>query len=224
MLDLVGWKLGGEARPALEPSEFKSFSFLAKEVADLIDHPGKVWIIMCHDECCVHTYDGQMYCWKIPGVQMGDCPPKSKDDILHIADANGEMEAGTYSLDGKLGMITLKELKAYIKGKHDGSNPLVPRYFTVRMFAGGGKGKEGWWLGESSMWQFELMCDIFDLCFNMPWISDTQTSPRRQPMTSWRSRRSNGKNSNMDCVNRSIVAKTTSGVHQRHCSLPMGTK
>ena len=56
-----GMKLGGEACPALEPSEFKSFSFLAKEVADLIDHPGKVWIIMCHDECCVHTYDGQMY-------------------------------------------------------------------------------------------------------------------------------------------------------------------
>ena len=61
---------------------------------------------------------------------------------------------------------------AYIQGKHSGSNPAVPYYFTVRMYAGGGKGKEGWWMGELSIMQFELMCDIFDLLLNMPWIKD----------------------------------------------------
>ena len=101
---------------------------------------------------------------------MGDCPPKSKGDILHLADANAETESGTLSLDGKLGIITLKDLRAYIRGKHSGKNPPVPSYITVRMHAG--KGNEGYWSGEEAMMHFELILDIFDLLFNMPWVAD----------------------------------------------------
>jgi hypothetical protein len=96
-----------------------------------IDHVGKVWIIVCHDECCVHTNKGETYCWKIPGVEMGDCPPKHKDDIIHLADANAEMESGTYSLDGELGMITRKELRNYIKKTRAGESVSVPRHYTM---------------------------------------------------------------------------------------------
>ena len=49
-----------------------------------IDFPGRVWIIMCHDEACVHTLKGERCCWMIPGVDMGDIPPKSDGEFEHL--------------------------------------------------------------------------------------------------------------------------------------------
>ena len=135
-----------------------------------IDRLDKVWIIVCHDECCVHTNEGQAYCWKIPGIEMGDCPPKSKGDIIHLADANAEVKSGCLSLDGKLGMITRKEMKNYISRKRKGEAVRIPLHGTVWMHAGASG--EGYWMGEDAMMQFELHCDQFDVVFNMPWIQD----------------------------------------------------
>ena len=36
----------------------------------------------------------------------------------------------------------------------------------------GGAGGEGYWLGDDSAMQFELIIDIFDERYNMPWIAD----------------------------------------------------
>ena len=46
-----------------------------------IDHSGKVWIIMCHDECCIHSLKEEKYCWLIPGVEMGAMPTKSDGEM-----------------------------------------------------------------------------------------------------------------------------------------------
>ena len=122
--------LGGAPKPS-EAAALLSF------VPAHIDHVGKVWITVCHDECCVHTNEGETYCWKIPGIEMGDCPPKHKGDIMYLADANAEIESGTYSLDGGLGMISRKELRNYIKKKLAGEAVNVPTHYTVWMHAGG---------------------------------------------------------------------------------------
>ena len=162
-----GTNLGGGVSRA---SIFSPLSFIPKE----LDHKLKIWIIVCHDECCVHTNEGEAFCWKIPGIEMGDCPPKSKGDIIHLADANAELKSGTLSLDGLLGMITRKELRHYIKMKREGKEVPVPKYITVWMHAG--SAGEGYWIGEDAMMQFELMSDIFDLIFNMPWVTDLSTA------------------------------------------------
>lgn len=155
-------KLGGMRNN----NDVKPLSFVPHH----IDRLDKLWITICHDECCVHTNEGQAYCWKIPGVEMGECPPKSKGDIIHLADACAELGAGTFSLDGELGMITRKEMRSYIRAKREGREVKVPTYYTVWMHAG--SSGEGYWTGEDAMMQFELMCDIFDLVFNMPHITD----------------------------------------------------
>ena len=155
-------KLGGMRNS----SDVKPLSFVPQH----IDRLDKMWITVCHDECCVHTNEGEAYCWKIPGIEMGECPPKSKGDIIHLADANAELGAGTFSLVGELGMITRKEMRNYIQAKCKGREVKVPTYNTVWMHAG--SSGDGYWTGEDAMMQFELMCDIFDLVFNMPHIID----------------------------------------------------
>ena len=97
-----GINMGGAPRPSTGHSKL---SFTPNH----IDRITKILIIVCHDECCVHTNEGQAYCWKIPGIEMGDCPPKSKGDIMHLADANAELEPGCFSLDGELGTYDHKE-------------------------------------------------------------------------------------------------------------------
>ena len=60
-----GINLGGQPKPASESTQL--LSFLSASNAQHIDRPDKIWLQMCHDECCVHTLDGEAYCWKIPG-------------------------------------------------------------------------------------------------------------------------------------------------------------
>ena len=158
-----GINMGGAFRPS---TDYVRLSFVPSH----IDRPGKRWILICHDECCVHTNEGEAYCWKIPGIEMGDCPPKSKGDIIHLADANAELRSGCLSLNGELGMITRKEMRHYIHEKHAGRAVAVPIYNTVIMHVGASG--EGYWTGEDAMMQFEMTCDQYDVVFNMPWITD----------------------------------------------------
>ena len=138
--------------------------------AKKIDFPGRIWILMCHDEACVHTLKGEGWCWLIPGVDMGDIPPKSDGEFEHLAELDAEHEGGCISLDGTVGQISRTQLHEYIKDKRAGQKVKVPRWASVRMH--GGAGGEGYWLGDDSAMQFELIIDIFDVRYNMPWIAD----------------------------------------------------
>ena len=131
------------------------------------DRPGKIWMILCQDECCVHTLKEEGYCWLIPGVEMGDMPTKSDGEILHMSESDAEFGCGCLSLDGKIGFITLKELAAYIKDKHEGKNPKIPLHSSVHMHAGKADHKEGSWEGKHAFMHFELMCDQYDVLFNL---------------------------------------------------------
>ena len=46
--------------------------------------------------------------WIIPGVDMGDCPSKSRGDINHLAEADAEFAPGCLSLDGEIGQTERK--------------------------------------------------------------------------------------------------------------------
>ena len=72
---------------------------------------------MCHDEACVHTLKGEGWCWLIPGVDMGDIPPKSDGKFKHLAELDAEHEGGCISLDSTVGQISRSELHEYIKDK-----------------------------------------------------------------------------------------------------------
>jgi hypothetical protein len=50
-----GINMGGAAHPDHQNLEI---SFIPSH----IDRPGKIWVLVCHDECCVHTNEGQAYC------------------------------------------------------------------------------------------------------------------------------------------------------------------
>ena len=65
-----GIRLGGMKRPGSRPC----LPF------NVNDHPEKMWLIMCQDECCVHTLKEERMAWVIPGLEMGDMPTKSDGD------------------------------------------------------------------------------------------------------------------------------------------------
>ena len=102
-----GIRMGGRSRPGVRPT----LPF------NVTDHGTKVWLIMCQDECCVHTLKEEQYAWIIPGLEMGDMPTKSDGDICHLSDADAEFGCGCLSLVGKPGWITRKELVEYIRAK-----------------------------------------------------------------------------------------------------------
>ena len=136
-----------------------------------IDFPGKTWLIGCHDEACVHALKGERGCWLIPGVDMGDIPPKSDGEYEHLSELDMEIEGGTLSLTRLPGQISRQQLRAYIKAKRDKVlHYKVPHYTSVRMHAGAGG--EGSWFGDDAKDHFELIMDVFDILFNMPWIAD----------------------------------------------------
>ena len=154
-----GIKLGGQPNPE-HASKILPF-------CRAIDHVGKIWILMCHDECCIHSLKEEQYCWIIPGVEMGAMPTKSDGKILHLSEADAEIQNGCLSLDGRIGHITKKELEAYIQGKHNGENPQIPLHSSVWMHAGKGNHQEGSWTGEHALMHFELLMDQFDVLFNL---------------------------------------------------------
>ena len=59
----------------------------------------------------------------------------------------------------------MSDMKAYIKAKHAGQNPIIPRHGDVTMRPG--KNGEGWWQGEEKGEQVELLADIFNAVFNI---------------------------------------------------------
>jgi hypothetical protein len=150
-----GIRLGGMKRPGPRPN----LPF------NVNDHAQKVWIIMCQDECCVHTLKEERMAWVIPGLEMGDMPTKSDGDICHLSEADAEFGCGCLSLVGKPGWITRKDLIGYISAKRAGENPPLPHFSTVYMHAG--KGHEGSWEGDDANMHFELMMDQFDILFNL---------------------------------------------------------
>ena len=136
-----------------------------------IDFPGRVWHIACHDEACIHALKGEQGCWLIPGVDMGDIPPKSDGEYEHLAEVDAELEGGTISLTRLPGQISRQDMRKYIKAKRERQVAYpVPHFSTVRMHAG--SGGEGAWFGDDAKDHFELIIDIFDIVFNMPWIED----------------------------------------------------
>ena len=138
--------------------------------AKAVDFPGRIWHLMCHDEACVHTLKGERCCWLIPGVDMGDIPPKSDGEFEHLAEVDSELTGGTLSLDGSVGQTSRSELREYMKAKREGRLCKIPCWSSIRMH--GGAAGEGYWLGDDAKMQFELILDIFDVKFNMPWIID----------------------------------------------------
>ena len=132
-----------------------------------IDHPAKVWIILCHDECCVHSLKEETHCWLIPGVEMGEMPTKSDGEILHLSEADAEVSPGCLSLDGTIGRINRKDLKEYIRAKHAKENPRIPLHSSIWMHAGKGNHQEGNWEGDDAAMHFELLMDQFDILFNL---------------------------------------------------------
>ena len=152
-----GIRMGGRSRPGVRPN----LPF------NVTDHGTKIWLIMCQDECCVHTLKEEQYAWIIPGLEMGDMPTKSDGDLCHLSEADAEFGCGCLSLVGKPGWISRKQLVEYIRAKRAGENPLIPHYSTVHMHAGKGNGKEGSWEGDDANMHFELMMDQFDILFNL---------------------------------------------------------
>ena len=115
------------------------------------DFKGRVWHIGCHDEACVHALKGERCnsCWLIPGVDMGDVPPKTDGEFEHLAECDSEMWGGTISLDGTIGQISRKELRSYIEAKRGGISALVPRYCSICFHAGASG--EGYWTGDDAL-------------------------------------------------------------------------
>lgn len=132
-----------------------------------IDHPGKVSILMCHDECCIHSLKEERMCWLIPGIEMGAMPTKSDGEILHLSEADAEVGPGCLSLDGEIGKIYRKDLIEYIRAKHNGEDPLVPHHSSIWMHAGKGNHQEGSWTGNDALMHFEFLMDQFDVLFNL---------------------------------------------------------
>ena len=128
-----GLHMGGQ----VDPARVANILPFAKKV----DFPGRVWILMCHDEACVHSLKGERCCWLIPGVDMGGIPAKSDGEFEHLAELDCEHEGGSISLDGTVGQISRKDLHNYIACKRKGTLMVVPRWGSVRMH--GGAGGEG---------------------------------------------------------------------------------
>lgn len=152
-----GINLGGCINPANQA--------VVCELAGAVDRPGKVWISMCHDECCVHSLKEEKMAWIIPGIEMGDMPKKSDGDICHLSEADGEFGPGCLSLTGAPGMISRTTMREYLRAKRAGENPLVPHHATVYMHAGGAN--EGSWEGDDANDHMELLQDMFDVVFNL---------------------------------------------------------
>lgn len=62
------------------------------------------------------------------------------------------------------GITWLEEMRTYIRDKHAGMNPVIPRHANVGMRPG--KSQEGWWAGLEKQQQMELAADIFNVVFN----------------------------------------------------------
>ena len=67
-----GIRMGGRSRPGVRPN----LPFNAT------DHGTKIWLILCQDECCVHTLKEEQFAWIVPSLaidlEMGDMPTKLK--------------------------------------------------------------------------------------------------------------------------------------------------
>ena len=132
-----------------------------------VDHEGKIWHIMCQDECCVHDDEGELWMWIIPDEQMGDLPSKHHGNNLHTSEADIEEGCGMLSLTGEPGDITKAVLVNYITKKHAGECVAVPLYSAVDMESGLADGKECNWTGALALMQFELFIDIFNVMYNL---------------------------------------------------------
>ena len=132
-----------------------------------VDHEGKIWHIMCQDECCVHDDEGELWMWIIPDEQMGDLPSKHHGNNLHTSEADIEEGCGMLSLTGEPGDITKGDLVNYITKKHAGECVAVPLYSAVDMESGLADGKEGNWTGALALMQFEFFIDIFNIMYNL---------------------------------------------------------
>ena len=104
---------------------------------------GKVRIVLCHDECCIHSLKEEQHCWLIPGVEMGEMSTKSDGEILHLSEADAEISLGCLSLSGTIGRTTRVQMKEYIRAKRAGENPRIPHHSSVWMHAGKGSHQEG---------------------------------------------------------------------------------
>ena len=223
-----GIHMGGAVNPA---NAAKLLPF-AKDM----DFEGRIWHLACHDECCVHALKGERGCWLIPGVDMGDIPPKSEGEYEHLAEADLEIQGGTLSLTMLPGQISRTDMRAYIAAKRAKNlDYLVPHYSSVRMHAG--QGAEGSWFGDDSKEHFELIVDIFDILFNMPEVLDPTkatvgdllkvTKEQRQAFPhglAVQGDRSQGHlKMSADCINANKIKKFPGGgqPHFRHMFVPL---
>ena len=153
-----GINMGGAIKPNVKG--------LCLPFARTVDHPRKVWHTLCHDECCIHALGEEGGMWIIPGVDMGDCPSKSRGDINHLAEADAEFAPGCLSLDGEIGQTERKTMMEYYKQRQDPEkNPRIPLHSSISMHAGAGH--EGSWMGDDALAQSELLMDQFDVLFNL---------------------------------------------------------
>ena len=201
-----------------------------------IDFPGRIWHISCHDECCVHALKGERGCWLIPGVDMGDIPPKSDGEYEHLAENDVEMQGGTLSLTLQPGQISREDMRKYIAAKRARQVDYpVPHYSSVRMHAGAGA--EGSWFGDDAKDHFELIIDIFDLVFNMPWVQDPTKATVGDLLAVTKQQREAFKHGlavqgdrsqghlkmSKDCINANKIKKRPGGgqPHFRHTFVPL---
>ena len=111
-------------------------------------------VIAADDEVCVFASEGELFCWRFEGMPKGATPAKNKGSCRHVAGVATEAGNGRISMDHggaegspapNGGMIEMSDMKAYIKAKHAGDNPIIPRHADVTMKPG--KNDEGWWAG-----------------------------------------------------------------------------
>ena len=130
-------------------------------------------VIADDDEVCVFASEGELFCWRFEGMPKGATPAKNKGAARHVAGVATEVGNGRISMDHggaecspcpHGGFIEMSDMKAYIKAKHAGQNPIIPRHGDITMRPG--KNGEGWWQGEEKQEQVELLADIFNAVFN----------------------------------------------------------
>ena len=168
--DVVDWKQGALTHA-------RGFSFGGSPHSKRDAPPPRltepIVVIADDDEVCVFASEGELFCWRFEGMPKGATPAKNKGSARHVAGVATEVGNGRISMDhggtegspsDDGGLIEMVDMKSYIKAKHAGENPIIPRHADVQMKPG--KNGEGWWAGLEKREQVELIGDIFNVVYN----------------------------------------------------------
>ena len=126
---------------------------------------GPVYIIASHDESCAKAGEFETRLWQHKDSKK-ICKDKTDGPSLHLASFSVEYGNGKITTDptnpNPPPLISIKDMRKYIKEKRDRKNPPLPKTADAWMNPGNGEGKDGYWSSAEFWMQTELAMDIFE--------------------------------------------------------------